>query len=266
LDRKQAAGRAAVAEGRTEGIAYFEWSADSKDDPENPDTWEGCMPALGFTITRRTVASALDEMRKADGNLDEFKRAWLNIPLRKGGDQVIPEAVWLAVCSRTVKPDGGLVLGVDATSDRSFAAIVVSDRQGRVELLDHRPGVSWVADRVSELSKKWSAEVVVDVTGPLGGLVETLTLARRRVYGMQPREVAYATGDMYDRVADGLIKVRSNPLFDVAVAGAQKRDVGDGWVWGRKTSDADISPLVALTLAVSRAVRKRVSAYAEQPS
>jgi hypothetical protein len=34
------------------------------------------------------------------------------------------------------------------------------------------------------------------------------------------------------------------------VKGAAKRPLGDAWAWSRKSSGVDISPLVAITLAV----------------
>jgi hypothetical protein len=49
---------------------------------------------------------------------------------------------------------------------------------------------------------------------------------------------------------DRSIKVRvTKSELDSAVAGAVRRNVGDAWAWGRRTSDIDISPLVAVTLA-----------------
>jgi hypothetical protein len=35
-----------------------------------------------------------------------------------------------------------------------------------------------------------------------------------------------------------------------AIRGAGKRPLGDSWAWGRLKSDADICPLVAVTLAL----------------
>lgn len=262
LRRKVEAGRAAVLAGKTSGIAYFEWSAGVDADPDDEEVWWRCMPALaGGVIDIDIVRHARQTME--DG---EFRRAYLN-QWTVTDERVIPEAVWRAVCVPDLpKPEGGLVLGVDADTERTVAAIVAADRQGRVSLVEHGPGVSWVTDRVVEVAKANSAEVVVDLSGPLGGLFEILKGRRVKVYGMQPREVAYATGAMYDLTADAKIRVLSSSSFDRAVAGAQRRPVGDGWVWGRRTSDVDISPLVALTLAVARAVRKRVSAYAEEAS
>ena len=46
---KVAMGRAAAESGKRSGVAYFEWSAPFDADPADPETWAGCMPALGHT-------------------------------------------------------------------------------------------------------------------------------------------------------------------------------------------------------------------------
>jgi hypothetical protein len=38
--------------------------------------------------------------------------------------------------------------------------------------------------------------------------------------------------------------------LDAAVEGAAKRPMGDAWLWSRKNSTVDISPLVGCTLAL----------------
>ncbi len=43
--------------------------------------------------------------------------------------------------------------------------------------------------------------------------------------------------------------------LDEAAAGAAKRAIGDAWAWTRKSAAADISPLVAATLALWAATR-----------
>ena len=40
------------------------------------------------------------------------------------------------------------------------------------------------------------------------------------------------------------------PEFDLAVAGAVRRDLGDRWLWDQEAASVDISPLVAVTLAL----------------
>jgi hypothetical protein len=51
------------------------------------------------------------------------------------------------------------------------------------------------------------------------------------------------------------------PELKAALKGASKRSLGDSWAWARKSSAVDISPLVAVTLALRRAEIMRESVY-----
>ena len=257
---KQAAGRAAVAEGRTEGMAYLEFSADpdaSDFDPEDPELWWSCMPALGYTITERSVRTALEEMKKEDGDLSEFCRAWLNITKRTGGDRVIPDGVWSAVLDTKAAPSGSCFIAVDGQPDQSSTSIAVADTMGNVEVVIHADGVSWALDKLVEIAKRLKAPVVVDKTGPVGHLADQLKARRVKVVEFGPRTVAHACAEIYDRISDSRIRVRPNfcdhckqvPIT-AAVEGVATQQLGDGWKWSRKSTDTDISPLMAATLAV----------------
>lgn len=253
LNRKQAAGRAAVEAGRREGTAYFEWSADPDDDPERPETWWKCMPALGFTITERTVQSALNQMREEDGDLAEFKRAWLNIPIRSAGDQVIPRELWADAVSEDALVKGTRVFGVSASMNRDRASIAVADHDGNLTMVDERENVGWLEDRCVELANKWNAPIAVDVGDPAGHLVDRLTERGVNVKRYTAQTYAHACGAFFDRLADSRIKAFPDKGLDAAIEGATKRTLGDAWAWARKSSAVDISPLVAATLAVDAA-------------
>ena len=67
------AGRTVAELGMTEGTAFFEWSAADDCDVTDPDTWPVFMPALGVTITPRTVAADLASMP-----LPEWRRCYAN--------------------------------------------------------------------------------------------------------------------------------------------------------------------------------------------
>ena len=58
---------------------------------------------------------------------------------------------------------------------------------------------------------------------------------------------------IYNAIADGKVKFRTNVAFDAAVAGLAKRPVGDRFAWSRSTSIADITPFNAATLAYTPA-------------
>jgi hypothetical protein len=72
----------------------------------------------------------------------------------------------------------------------------------------------------------------------LAPLVETKT-----------RDVVQATGQFYDAVAEGTVSHHDDAPLASALAGAQKRTLGEAWAWARRIVSVDISPLVAVTLA-----------------
>jgi hypothetical protein len=255
LNRKIEAGRQAISDGAERGIAYFEWSAESSADIDDPETWWSCMPALGHTITESTVAHARQTMSEGD-----FRRAMLN-QRTVSDERVIPVDVWQAASSPEIKPEGVLRFGLDVNPDRSAAAVCVGDDSLRGELVEFQPGVGWVVDRVVELCSRWNAELVLDASGPAGSLGDELEARGVRVVRYGGREMAYACGLLFDKLADHQVKVRSSDVLDMAVAGAKRRSLGDSWVWARKDASVDVCPLVALTLALDRGVKKQTEVW-----
>ncbi len=253
--RKQAAGRAAVTAGRREGIAYAEWAFDPKDDPEDPRTWWANMPALGYTITERTVQNALDKMRQEDGNLDEFKRAWGNITKRTFGEQVISEELWKSVL-HDAPLAGRMVVAADAVPDQSSASVAVAS-EGVVEVHRHDSGTSWLLDELVKAWKTMKTPVVVDKYGPVAHLIPQLKAKHVKVLEFDTNQVKRSCALILERIADRRISVRpvkcahcDRVSISDAVAGAVRQPQGDGWKWSRKSTDVDISPLMAASLAV----------------
>lgn len=249
LNALVARGRAAVDADRREGIAFFEWSAEPGDDPDDPATWWSCMPALGFTQTESAVR--LERERMKDG---EFRRAYLNQPT-KADDRVLSVAAWTAVCSPGVSPlASGVVFGLDMNPERSAASIVAASGGSvpTVELVDYVEGGSPLA-RCRQLAADHGAVFAVDKVGPAAALVAALADAGVQVVEFGTRDVVAACGEFYDRVMQGRVAVRTHPRMDLAAAAAVRRPVGDAWCWGRKSAQADVSPLVAATLAVRAA-------------
>ena len=244
LNRKVETGRSAVVEGLASGIAYFEWSAETDADIDDPDTWRSCMPALSHTITLATVEHARRTMSEGD-----FRRSMLN-QKTISDERVIPVGVWGEVCSEDVAPSGRLVFALDVNPERSAAAVAVADSEGRGELVEFRSGVGWVVDRVVELCKKWEASVRLDAYSPAGSLADELVSRGVRVDRYATREVSYACGSFFDRLMDRKVQVRRHAALDEAAAGARRRSTGDSWVWARRDAECDVSPLIALTLAL----------------
>lgn len=248
LNRKVDAGRAAALEGRTSGIAYFEWSIPDDEDIDDPAVWWRYMPALGFTITEQAVAHARTTM--SDG---EFRRAFGNQRTRSA-ERVIPEATWRMACSPSVAPSAPLTFAVEVSPDRDWAAIVASDGKV-VELVDYRPGTGWLRDRCVQLGADHGGRFVVEARSPAAaagvpGAVEVSTA-----------DAVKAAGSFYDAVADGRLQIRTDPRFDAALAAAAKQPVGDAWRFGRKAG-GDVCPLNAATLAVWAAAGSKPKIFA----
>lgn len=242
LRRKVDQGREFAANDVGEGTAYFEWSADEDADPDDPQTWWSCMPALGHTITEAVVRHARDSMED-----DEFRRAYLN---QWTGAQVrvIPPETWVAVCG-DFEASGRVAFAIDCNPERSAGAVAVCDADRTVEVVDYRMGMGWIVGRAVELAEKYDASVVVDPQGPAGALIPELEAAKVKVLAPSAQDVTHAAGVFYDAVMDAQIRVRANEQLNRAVDGARRRTVGDRWAWARRSSNVDISPLVAVTLA-----------------
>jgi len=249
LNRVVERGRLAVAEGVRQGIAYFEWSADPSADPDDPATWWSCMPALGITITEAVVAHA-----RASLSLPEFRRAFLNIADSMRNDPVISADDWRACLDSKSKVRQPVALAFDVSPDRGTASIAVAGEAKNggvhVEVAENRSGYQWTVPRIIEIVKKWSPSLVVcDAAGPAGALLASLEAAGVEVRPVTAREHTQACGAFYDDVKNKTLRHIGQAELDVAVDGADRRSVAEAWLWSRKLSSVDITPLVSVTLA-----------------
>lgn len=236
------------------GLAYSEWSAVESADLDDPNAWAAANPALGIRIPEQFVErerAALPEV--------EFARERLGIWDAGGRAAVIPAHVWDAVADSRSQPNGRPVFAIDMSPDRSRVSIGMAgarfDGRTHVELVENRNGTDWVVERVVELVKRWKPEfVVVDAGSPAGGFIGSLKGAGVPVLGVGTREVGQACGAFYDAVTAGKLRHIDQPLLNTALGAARKRPLGDAWAWHRMDA-TDISPLVAVTLAVHGQVK-----------
>jgi len=251
---KRDKGRQLVEDGVTRGVAYFEWSAPEDADPADRDVWRSCMPALrcnGGLIEEDAVEADFKSM-----DLPEFQRAYLNQWVSKDvHEPVILHSVWEGLADPASQLVGQLVFALDATPDRSGAAVAVAGRRadgvGHVEVVDARPGTGWVLDRVVELDERHKpAGWVLDPASAAGAWLPALQEAGIEPVLVTGREMAQACGALYeDVVENGAFRHLDQPQLNAALSGARRRPVGDAWGWHRRDSSVDISPLVAVTLA-----------------
>ncbi len=245
-----------------DGLAYFEWSA-GLDKPEDvPARFDEELvaranPALGIRITSEWVATERKSM-----NPREFAVERLGVgdwPRTDGVlQQVLPIEDWLAlvdIASVIVDP---VVLAFDVGPDRTASIAAAGRSEGgfwHVEVVDNRNGTAWLVEKVAEYVKRNApALVVCDAYGPVASLLHQVEEAGVEVVTVTAAEHAQACGRLVDAVAERELRHLGTEELEAAIRGAKPRPLGDAWAWSRKNSSVDISPLVAVTLALSAAM------------
>jgi phage terminase large subunit-like protein len=245
LDEQCQRGRQAVEADVREGICYFEWSADPSADPADPATWRTCMPALNRTVSEDFVRDAQRSMPP-----HEFRRAFLNIQSSGVTNAIVAPAEWELLAEPDAQRPEDVVLAVDVSPNSKSAAIAAAgEREGLlyVSVLEHGPGTDWVRSTLDDLVRELApSETVVDArsAGPLLADFRATRVAETTVNDM-------SVGCLFfmDLVQNRRLRHRGEPELRIALDGAAKRPLGDGWAWSRQNSGTDITPLVAVTLA-----------------
>jgi hypothetical protein len=244
--RAQARGEAPVA------MVYAEFCAGHDDDDTDPAVWARANPGCPARISVGHIAKEREAL-----DLDGFRQERLGIwdDSDDIGEQVLPAESWAAALSPDVGIDGTPSFALDVSQDRAWAAFGAAGRStidpGRVavEVVDNRRGTAWVVARARALLEKWGGELAVAKGSPAASLIPELVAAGVPVCEVSGEDLIRDCGQLFDAVVEDRVHHRGQPVLDVAVRGASKRDVGDAWVWSRRRSSVDISPIVAVTLA-----------------
>lgn len=249
-------GRALVALGQDSRTAYIEYSAPLDADPDDPATYLMSHPAISWTIQLDDV---IDERVNMDN--EEFERAYLGWwPKPKAADAPIPMAAWSA---NYVDPlldtwMGEPTWSIDVAPDRSWSAIGLAaqsyDPGARcfLEVIDHEEGTAWVIGRLKDLASRFGGKrVCLDSSGAAGALDKDLEDAGFEVVRLMPRERMDACGALHDDVIQGRVKYLDDPVLTGSLRSASKIKAagGEAWIFSRGKSQADITPLYAVTLA-----------------
>lgn len=150
---------------------------------------------------------------------------------------------------------GRLVLAVDVAPRGMSSSIgqcgYRSDRLPQVELVERRLGTVGLVDALDALAKRHDAPVGLDPSSEAGALIAPLEAAGVTVVQVGGREMAQACGEFDQTVTAKGLRHLGDPTIATALAGAVQKDYGDGARrWSRTTSAVDISPLVAVTIAL----------------
>jgi hypothetical protein len=262
-------------------LLYAEWSAGAegsdpvKDDPSkmpdalrrDPRMWAMANPGMGIRISGEHIQAECDGL--LSGRTFFVERLGIGSwpDPSENGQQVIADEAWLALVDAASRRTGAVCFFYDVTPDGQRAAIAVGGRRAdglqHVEIVEHRDGTGWLVDRLEELQDRHDPEAIeCDGRNPAAAkFVDELALRGVDVDEIDTSEHAQACSGLVNAVKDATFRHLGTPEVLAAVRGATKRTVGDGWLWSRKSSAVDISPLVALTGALRRAELMAGSVY-----
>lgn len=252
----------------TGALGLFEWSADPKADPGDEEAWRQANPSLGYTID----ISALKESY-ADDPADVFKTECLCQWVTSTVTPPFPREAWEAGRDdkSRIKKSSPLWWGVDISADRAHASIGVcglrKDGAWHIELAEYRSGIAWLKKWFEKAAPKYPGGMRVALQSkgaPIASMMDVLAAIEGvEIVECSGKDVAGWCGRMYDAVAAGTgesdaVRVyhTSQPALDLAANIAATRPMGDGaWAWDRDKSQEDISPLVAVTMALGSATQ-----------
>lgn len=248
-----------ILDGRSKRANWLEWSCEPGVDLDSHLAWHQANPGLGT----RLQFDVVDGERGALSD-DGFARERLGMWAGAASQQVIDSASWAEVADETSVATDRLALAVDVSPDRDVAAVAVAgqrpDGLWHVELDEQRKGVGWL---VPYLAVRLDANpnvraLVIDGASPAASIIDELGSERIRATATTARQYAQGCGQFFDGVMEGWLRHTDQPQVNSALSAARKRPLGDAWAWNRKNSTSDITPLVAVTLALWGAQASKV--------
>jgi hypothetical protein len=233
-------------------LFHAEWCNEPGTDPADVNAWYRANPALGIRITEEFVA---DEHRSMLAVPEEFARERLGIAeAPDGGQSALAVEQWLELTDTGSSVASALAIGLDVSPDRKWSTFGCAGRRFdelfHVETIDRRPGTGWVVARAVDLVERHRVPIIIDPASPAGALKSQLVEAGVDLVEIGVRDLVNACGMFEDAVMSRTLRHIGQRSLHEAIVGASRRRIGDSWAWNRLSSQVDITPLVACTLAL----------------
>ena len=248
--------------GGDDRLGLFEWSAPEGADVTDLDALAQANPNLGHRIDPDALLGKATRAKEAGGEQEaKFRTEVMCQSVKTMTPAPITVKDWAARADPAGQWDGPFALSFEVSLGSKSAAVAVAGRRpdgkAQVEVLRHRPGTNWVVDFVATAAGQHggAAKVVANDYGTNRALFADLRAAGVDVTPLGAPDFAASCAWLERAVNEDEVAHLGGDddhedLVATALDGAGTAVVGDGaWRWARKTSDADISPLVAVTVA-----------------
>lgn len=232
---------------------YLEFAADDDAETDDREQWRQANPSF----PEFTPVKAMLRMRR-ELSEDNFRREALGIWDDKSVAEVIAQADWSDIADPESEISGPISIGVDVSPDRRSACVALAgettDGRWLVAMREHKTGtVDWVVPFVESFKARNTVRAVaIEKASAAAALMDEMEKRRIRVTAAQAHDMAGACGLLYDGVHAGWLTHPGQPQLAYALSMARKRPLlnGGAWGWNKKTADSDITPVVAVTLAL----------------
>jgi len=247
-----------VLTGETENtrIGLFEWSVPMEEDPKDPAFWHMANPSMGllndFSLDDLRGYLEAMEYRNLAGFQTEHLCQWVD-SLQPG---ILPAEHWAETIDPTSRRDESapVFAALDVNYDRTRSYVCIAGRRAdgnlHIEIAVAASGTDWVVEYLAERKKKFKAVAVQKTGAPVSGMIDDIKRAGVKVVEWGPsNEIAGACAMLYDQITEHRIFHRPAGALDRAAASGVARNVSEGWVFDRRNSPVDVSPLIACAAA-----------------
>jgi len=244
-----------VARENPRAVGILDWSAPDDADAADEAVWRATHPGLGVLTPIGTLRRRFEAM-----DLAQFSREYLGMWAADPNAAAIDPVAWQD-CAGVFSDrpgQGEWVLAYDCAPDASSASLMAVWRDQdtdvvHVELIEHSGGTGWLPKEAYRIARAHRVPIGYDPIGANADAADALARARPgvKLVPLSLREMQGAATRFVAEVNAGTLAHAAQPALDDAVTGAAWRQVGDsGRLFGRRSSSADVSPLVAATIGL----------------
>ena len=247
----------------TEDLGILDYSMAPTEDATDEALWWRVYPGLSSGLVS---IKFLRKSLETQGLLG-FSREYLCLdPVAASVAAVDPED-WAATSTEEfpeIPP--GFSLAFDVAPDGSAAALALAfyseDGRPHVQMVDYRAGSNWLPGVIARwLTEHKGITVVYDAVGANVAVAQALQAKRglplSALHPLTMKDVAAGVSILTSAVSDRFLVHEQDRDLDAAVEGASFRYSGDSRLFGRRTSQHDVSSLVAASNALFDAAGKR---------
>ncbi|WAB09055.1 terminase [Arthrobacter phage Chridison] len=249
----------AIESGETEDVSLglFEYSAPDDYPTSDRRGWAMANPSVGHADADGEIRLTEEALAAAHGtDPDPVFRVeclcqWVSTAALGPWEQ----GHWETLRDMSSKRVGGYYFGVDVSWDRKYASIAMvglrEDGKTHVEIIAYRANTDWIVPWLKERKEREGLlGVAIQENGsPVSSLLKEMVTEGIPIVGWAGGELGRGTAQFFDAVRDSKVRHLNQEVLNFAATTAQTKSIADYWVWDRKRSPFDISPLIAITAA-----------------